>query len=366
LPDEALSLLPRATAPWWLALSVGVYNASLMGTPERADPYLHLALTTSPDTVPSGAYGQALQVLAAGAALVGRASIGWALVEQFECASSGLQAGDDAVFRAWFDLSKCILASNSVLDGQWQLGAALRWGEASLAAMRALGAVSGEAACLFHLGNAYWLAGSFERALSLLRLAMTLGKQIGNRLVEEHAAFLLAVAGIKGGSQAEALKTLTSLAASRNQQISHAATAVLADSFCRAGDFEAALVRARSAAEGSSLMYRRMARATLARAYLGLGQFAASIEATEEAFTEGESSAFPHLTVDLLGARAQALLACGAAAEAERTVREACAFRDAVTRGIDDEASRSAFRTRGRANRSLDELAARLAVSSSD
>jgi tetratricopeptide (TPR) repeat protein len=223
--------------------------------------------------------------------------------------------------------------------------------------MRAVGSASGEAAALFHVGNAYWLAGNFACSLVLLRNALKLGIQTGNRLVEEHATLLLAVAAMRDGSRSEALSTLTSLAASGTPQLAHAAATVLADSSLRDGDFEQAISRASEAANGCSLMYRRMTRATLARAYLDQGDFRQAFDATEHAFREGGVSAFPHLTVDLLGSRARALLGCGERHAAEDAVREACRFRDSVAQGIDDAESRGAFRSRGRANRVLDQLA---------
>jgi tetratricopeptide (TPR) repeat protein len=357
LPDEALSLLPRATPQWWLALSLGVYGSTLLGAPERAAPYLQLALTTSPGSEPTSAYGHALHVLATGAALVGRAHVGWALVQQFEQTSELERQECDPSFLAWFNLSKCILASNSLLEGEWELGQALRWGQASIDAMQVLGSMSGEAAALFHFGNALWLAGSFERSLSLLRNALKLARPTGNRLVEEHSELLLAVAAMRDGSRSEALTRLRSLAASSNLQLSHAAETVLADSVYREGRLDEAIARAEDAAQGCALMYRRTARATLARAHLARCEFDEALLATDRAFEEGGKSAFPHLTVDLLGSRAKALLGCGLHQAAELAVRDACKFRDTVAQRIDDAESRTAFRTRGRANRVLDELA---------
>jgi tRNA A-37 threonylcarbamoyl transferase component Bud32/tetratricopeptide (TPR) repeat protein len=364
-PGEALLLLPRASAPWWLALSLHVYNSTLVGRPELAEPYLQLALTTSPEATPTSAYGQAVQVLAAGAALLGRANIGWALVQHFESVSRDFQTQFDPAFLAWFNLSKCILASNSTFEGRWELGQALSDGHASIDAMRVLGSAMGEAAALFHLGNAYWLAGNFQRSLSLLREALELAKRTGNLLVEEHSTFLLAVAAMRDGSRSEALTTLTNLAESNNRQVSHAAVALLADSSYRDGDLDQALARAREAASGCAAMYRRMARATLARVHLARREFADALAATEQAFADGGSVAFPHLTVDLLGSRAQALLGSGEHQAAARTIAEACSFRDAVAHGIEDGESRTVFRARGRANRVLDQLAGRVMAQSS-
>jgi hypothetical protein len=368
LPNEALSLLPRASAPWWLALSLHVFGCSLLGTPQLAEPYLHLALTTSPDTELSSAYGQSIQVLAAGAALLGQANIGWALVQHFENASTPRsrfpmprEVRADPAFFAWFNLSKCVLATNSLMDGTtWALGKALVWGRASIEAMRVLGSGSGEAAALFHLGNAYWLAGDFARSLTLLQQGRQLAKQTGNLLVEEHADLLLAVAALRDGSRADALATLTNLANSANLQLSHAAATVLADTFFRAGHVAEAIARAQQAARGSSLMYRRAARGTLARAYLAESAFAEALAATDMAFSDGSPEAFPHLTVDLLNSRAQALLGCGLHDEAVHTVERASRFRAEVADGIDEAESRDAFRTRGRTNRILDQLSAQL------
>lgn len=39
LPGEALTLLPRATVPWWLA-PLHVFNASMVAKHELAEPYL--------------------------------------------------------------------------------------------------------------------------------------------------------------------------------------------------------------------------------------------------------------------------------------------------------------------------------------
>jgi tetratricopeptide (TPR) repeat protein len=357
LPGEALSLLPRASAPWWLALSLHVFGSSILGTQEVAEPYLQLALSTSPGTEITGAYGHALQVLAAGAALLGRSEIGWALVRHFEEDAAPHVAETDPVYFAWFDLAKCILAANSLMKGgHWALGESLRWGESSVTAMRKLGSGSGEAAALFHLGNAYWLAGNFARALTLLRPARELARETGNRLVEEHAQLLLAVGTMRDGAPGEAFDTLTALAASTNLQLSHAATTVLADSYYRGGQYQEAIARAEHAARGCSLLYRRTARGILARAFLATGRHVEALAATERAFAEGGIHAFPHLTVDLLGSRARAQLETGQTADAEHTVSQACRFRDSVASGIHDEESRLAFQRRGRANRVVTEL----------
>ncbi|MET0286852.1 MAG: protein kinase [Polyangiales bacterium] len=357
LPGEALSLLPRASAPWWIALALHVFASSILGTQQAAEPYLQLALSTSPGTERNGDYGHAVQVLAAGAALLGRSEVGWALVRHFEEDAAAHASEPDQMYIAWFNLAKSVLAANSLMQGgHWALGEALYWGEASVAAMRSIGSSSGEAAALFHLGNAYWLAGNFPRALSLLRPARELARQIGNVLVEEHAQLLLAVATIRDGARGDAFDTLAALAASTNLQLSHAATTVLADSYYRGGKYEEAIARAEHAASGCSLLYRRTARGVLARALLATGRHREALAATERAFAEGGINAFPHLTVDLLGSRARAQLTTGLIADAENTVQQACRFRDAVASGIHDEESRLAFQQRGRANRVITEL----------
>jgi hypothetical protein len=61
--------------------------------------------------------------------------------------------------------------------------------------------------------------------------------------------------------------------------------------------------------------------------------------------------------VDLLGSRARALLGSGERPAAEQTIREAWEFREGAAQRIEDIESRSVFRTRGRANRILDQLA---------
>lgn len=57
-------------------------------------------------------------MLAAGASLMGRPSAGWSLVEHFARASSERSASLDPAFLAWFNLTKCILASISLIDGR--------------------------------------------------------------------------------------------------------------------------------------------------------------------------------------------------------------------------------------------------------
>ena len=363
LPGEALSLLPRASAPWWLALSLHVFGSSLLGRQEAAEPYLELALTTSPNTELTSAYGHAVHVLSAGAALLGRSSIGWALVRHFEHASATQDSEPDPAGLAWFNLAKCILASNSLVDGgQWALGQALSWGDTSIEAMRVLGSASGEAAALFHVGNAYWLAGNFTHALGLLQQAKKLAHQTGNLLVEEHADLLLAVAAMRDGSRSSALDALTALASSTNLQLSHAAATILADCYCRDGQYEQAIERAQQSSKGCSLMYRRSAYGIMARALLARADFTGALAATDRAFEQGGELSFPHLTVDLWGSRARALLGCDARLEATRLVERASSFRDAVAQAIQDPESRRAFRSRGQANRVLDQLAASLTI----
>ncbi|HET8937460.1 MAG TPA: protein kinase [Polyangiales bacterium] len=356
LPVEALSLLPRATAPWWLALSLHLFGANFLGKPELAKPYIQLALDTPPDVQLSGAFGHALQTFATGVVLIGEGDIGWTIVNQFDTAARVSAAACDPVFLAWFNVSKCVLASNWQIDGHWCLGQALDWGHTAIATMSALGFASGEAVACFHTGNAHWLAGDFEQAIELVRRAYALGERTGNMLVTEHASLLLAISEMRSGSRSAALDMITALSRSANRQLAHSASVVLAECAWREGRLDEAIERAQAAAIGCALIYRRTALALLARAYLARQDFQMALAMTERAFADGGTTAFPHLNVDLLGSRAAALRGLGAEWDALQTINAATAFRDDVAQGITESINPEGFKARGRANRVLDEL----------
>ncbi|MET0341910.1 MAG: hypothetical protein ABW252_12970, partial [Polyangiales bacterium] len=362
LPREALSLLPRASAPWWLALSIHVFGSSLLGQPDLAEPYLEIALGTSPGVELSAAYGQAIQTLAVGSSLVGRPAIGWALVRHCEQTPHDAEALLDPAFLAWLHLTKCVLSCNARDErGRWALGDATHYGRASVEAMRVLGSRLGEATALFHFGNALWIAGGYAQASGTLQESLSVAKETGYLLVEQHASLLLAVGALRGGARADAEATLHALARVHNSQIAHGAETVLADACFRDGRIDEALARARACVAGPSLLYRRMAQSILARAHLARGEPDDALEAVARAFADGGPAAFPHLALDLLGSRARAHQGRGDHQEAARTVQAALAQREETARTLKDPELRRGFVSRGPANKLLDALAGRVA-----
>jgi tetratricopeptide (TPR) repeat protein len=352
---EAISLLPQASAHWWLGIATSIFSASSTGDAQVAEPFLELAMTSDPGNDRTGFRGLALQSLASGTILMGRPDIGWSLLECFE--HKGLDDSScDPLFTARLQIARSHLAVYSQIEGKWQLQVALDWARESTAVLDAAGSASGEMTANFILGCAWLFIGVYHQAESTLRKSRGHAKEKGNLLVEHYSQLVLAWAILRLDRVDEALALLRPLAGSWDPNIVHGARAVEAEACFQAGRVEDALRQGLTATSGPAVPYRRMAWTTVARAQLALDDPTGALESVASAANDGNASANLEFEVDLRVTEARALLQLGRVTQARAVLSAAEALLRDVAAGISDRELRHAFLYEVRAHAQLDAL----------
>jgi eukaryotic-like serine/threonine-protein kinase len=357
LAKEALALLPSAGGSWWFALALLVFGSSATGRAELAEPYLELSLATpAPDEERIGAYGQAFEVLAVGAVLVGRPDIGWSMYAKFK---QLVTRAPDYVSTAWLGLTQCQLATNSRLDGSWQLELAVRAGREAVSGMRAVGAVSGEATALFHLGIALRELGCYAAAERSFAESLERSLEAENSLIAEFSQLVLAVFALRAGKREQGERQLDRLAGSSDANIVHACQSVRAQALLHARAYERAAELAAEAAQGPGLLHRLNAALVLSRARLALGAPEAALEVLERAEQARGAILFPQLELDMHALHAEICRALGREDAAAQAARAAVRFVAETRDAIQDAELRAAFAGRARLGERVRSLAER-------
>ena len=338
---DALSLLPKSSAYWWLSLSLLIFGSASAGNPEAAKPYLQLALDTPPGPELTGMYGAAMQALAAGMVLMGRPEAAWPLIDRFAHVTPD-DPSCDLMFSAWLNLARCQLAVTSQVHGAWQLERALLWGREAESAMRTAGSRWGLLTALFYRGNAARIVGAYAEAERALRECSEKAAPAGNAVLGQYSQLILSLVLVRRGQLDEAHALLRGLAASPNPNVAHGAQAVSAEGYLRAGDVDAALRASVLACEGPASPYRRMAYSTLARTQLALDCPDVALTSAARALAEG-AAANPEFEADLLATQAEALVALGQSQEAAQVLTKAEQFVQGVAQNITDPALRTGF-----------------------
>ncbi|HEX6242951.1 MAG TPA: hypothetical protein VFZ61_18690, partial [Polyangiales bacterium] len=346
LAREALTLLPSGTSSWWFALSLLVFGASAVGQAQLAAPYLELAEAAPPPLhQPLGGHGQAFEVLAVGAVLLGRAELGWSIVEKFR---QLVAAAPDYVSSAWLSVAECQLATNTLRAGCWRLEEAVNAGRSAVASMRHAGAGSGEATALLHLSIALHEVGLYPEAEQTLIESRRIAARVGNVLITEFARLVLALTSAPRTGMAACLEELALLERSSDANMVHFCQAVRAQIALRSGQFDQAAALAEIARRGPGLLHRLNASLTLARAQLAQGRAEAARETLDMLRAARGPQLFPQLALDELAARAKILGALRDADGAAEALAEARRFAQATASAIADPALRESFARRVR------------------
>ena len=338
---EAITLLPQASPYWWLAVSALTFGAMSLGRRDDALRAVQLAMTTPPGAELSGAYGAALQAMAAGMVIAGRTEWGWSVLERYDDVTPE-DARCDPLFIAWLDLARCQLATASPYRGRWMLQRALGWGEAAADAMRAIGSSLGQATALFYLGYVRRVLGLYDRAEQALSESIEHAAHSGSVLIESYSKLILTWVKLHRGAHDEAATILDGLASSADPSVVHGALSVRAELCHARGEYALARSVAEMAIGGPSAPYRRVAYSTLARTQLLAGEAQQVLETVERALADA-AVATAEYEVDLLASKAEALWSLGRAEQAAATLERAVALIDGVLTGIDDPALRAAF-----------------------
>jgi tetratricopeptide (TPR) repeat protein len=342
LAEEALRLFPAGSSSWWFSLALLVFGASAIGRGNLAEPYLELARHAPPPADERlGMHGQAFEVLALGAALLGHADIGWSLLDKLQTVVSR-QTGD-ALSAAWLNIAKCQLATNSLKDGDWQLERALRAGRAAVAGMQDVAAAHGEGTALLHLGRTLLELGRYGEAEQTFNESLRKATQTGNVLIAEFARLALTLFAFRQGRKEEGLAALAALSRSSDANVVHGAKTVRAQAHLRSGELDDAVALATEAVEGPGLVSRLSAALTLARALHAQAQPARALNVVEDAIAARGATSFPQFELDLEGMRAELASALGKEQAAVAAAGRVLSLAQQRAAAIEDEQLRASF-----------------------
>ncbi|HEX6243261.1 MAG TPA: hypothetical protein VFZ61_20245, partial [Polyangiales bacterium] len=352
---EAIELLPRSSAHWWLALSTFIFCASAADAAATIGPYLELAQSTPPGSELTGFRGLAVQSIASGTILVGRPDIGWALLAPFDAIDED-DPRCDAVFLTRLKTARAHLGIYSQMDGRWQLQRALDWARESTATMDAAGSASGEMTALFVLGCAWLFLGAYAEAERALEQSLLHSRRSGNVLVERYSQLVMAWTRVRQGRTDEVAPLLELVAGSVDLNVVHGAAAVGAELAYLRGEFAAALEGALRATHGAAIPYRRMAWATAARAQLELGHPREALAAVHASRDDGNVAPNLEFEIDLRTSEVRALFALGEHERARERLAAARRVLDDAAASITDPALQEVFLTCVSAHAGLKEL----------
>lgn len=359
LAEEALRLFPAGSSSWWFSLSLLVFGASATGRANLAEPYLELAQHTPPPAEERlGMYGQAFEVLALGAALLGRADIGWSLLDKLQAIVQRMPSGD-TLSRAWLHVAQCQLATNSLRDGSWQLEHALTAGREAVSGMREVSAVHGEGTAHLHLGITLLELGCYDQAEQAFTDSREQALRAGNVLIAEFSRLMLVVFALRRGRTAEGLAMLDALAHSSDANVVQGATSVRAEVYLRSGKLEEALTLASSVVSGPGLMYRLAGSLTLARVLRARGEHERALSAIEIAIQLRGDSSFPQFEIELESMRAELASELGHHDIAGWSARKALHVAELRKNAIASPELRASFTRKLRLSPRLPELARR-------
>jgi serine/threonine protein kinase len=342
--EEALRLLPYASAPWWLALSLFILELSAAGKPERASEYVTLALEAPSNTPRAGAFGQGLLTLVGSLVLLGKGDLASTIVDRVSRETDS-RSPVDPVFEAFMIAARCACASVAPIRGSWELEYAFHEGRRSADRMREIGALCGESMALNYFAVAATHLGCYEEARSACLRSITLAERNDSGLNLEWARVFLAKALTRLDHAGEALDIVETLTTSRNSHVQQFIPVLTGEARLKQGMLDEAISIARSACGGSSPRLRRMAGGVLARAELTAGRPREALAAADEALAQ-PTSAGMESDLDLLAVRAEALLALGDEQGAEAAIERARRGVLAIAQHVSDVDLRTSFMTK--------------------
>jgi eukaryotic-like serine/threonine-protein kinase len=338
--EEALDLLERGSAFWWLAVSLLIWSVAKSGQLTRAAPYVQLTLTAPPDSELTGPHGLSVHLLVIGLYIIGQPDLAWAVVDRFAAAAAG-DANCDPAFQAWIEAARSNLGHRCPRRGVWQLERSVIAGRESVETMAKLGSPVGETLAAVHLAAACRAVGRYDEAEAACERTLELSRRTGISMIGEWATIWLAMVRTRRRRPDEAISLLESVRCSSDANVVQMALAASAEAYERIGRLELALPLAVAAADGQSPPFRRVGGAILARILVSCDRPSEALTACDVAL--GQPHVFPEMTTALLTARADALRVIGDDVAAASAARAARAFVLEVAGAIDDPGLRESF-----------------------
>lgn len=319
--EEALTLIPKGTAFWWLGVSLSIWAAAIEGCPERAAPYITLALS-APDAEVSGPHGQAVWVSVIGLISVKQTDLASRIIERFERAALR-DAASDLALSGWVALARCTPG----LTHPWsapELSGAIEHAERARRNMRECGTLVGEVAALAYGAIANRNIGGYGAAENMLRQADVLLVYAVPRALREIVRINQAWLALRSGRLAAAGPLISELCGSRNRPLALQALSLQAELCYRRGEFERSRAVALRCTASGYPTAERWGGATLARVQLALKQPRAALSVTRALLQEEGIGHEADTETDLYVSQALALSTLGEVLEAKRTLVEVC------------------------------------------
>jgi tetratricopeptide (TPR) repeat protein len=338
---EALELLTLGTAPWWLAVAVVIFGATMRGRPAEALQYVELARDAPFNQDRDIPFGQGWLTLVGGLVLLGRGDIADLILERGAVAARSYSE-PDPVFEAFLDAARSALAAVAPVRGKWRLEEALIGNRRCAEALCALGAAHGESISRYYLSVSAMHLGRYEEARDAGLRAAEVTRRVSRELSAGWPLLFLAKAYLRLDKPEEALNTVVPLRMSQDRTVQQMLPVIVGEARLRQGRFELAEEAVRAACSGVSPRLRRLAACVMARAELAQGRPSDALSTVVRALEEPTSVGLES-DIDLFTLRAEALLALGRGDEATPFIDRAFDLVQGIADGIADAELRRSF-----------------------
>lgn len=336
---EAMGCLPVGSPEWLLCASNLFWTCAFLGDQSAAGPVLQAILSTSVPPEPTGPYGWAICSACAGLTAIGALDVALSLLAPAEAKERSTPDNDPAF------VTGLRVARGYLLLASGGVGEAL----SCLLEARALADTivheSARAASRLLLVAAYAETGCLDRAEATASELRSLAVAGGMRFYIDRSAAFLGSAKINAGRISEAKEQLLPLMEQQDRFLAAAARARIAHALIGAGEFESATTYAETALESGSDFPSTQAAAfgALALIQLRRGQPADALSVVEQGLAAGARAMFARDGSILHLARAEALYELGRRDDALTAIHEAVRRIQRISADIVDAELRQSY-----------------------
>jgi tetratricopeptide (TPR) repeat protein len=332
---EAMTLLPKGGAPWFLSAGGTVFASGASGKVNASFAVVQEILALPTSLPPSGPYGLAVYALVVGLRNFGQRELAAMFLARLE---ETARAGDaEELFVAW------LMSARIIDDIRSGPGAGIDNARRAVRIFEACGDDIGASATLVSQGHILLSLGAPDEAATVVRRAKDLAGR-GVSTIRNHCINLLGLQRMAIGAWVEARETFMELNSATDIWVTTVARALIAETWRRTGDIDRAEELGRAALDDAAVMPwpRSIALQTLAAIDHQRGRHDAALARIDEALALDVNL---HDRLELLHTRTEALYAKGLRERAETALVEARDLVESTARNIPEERYRHSFLT---------------------